>query len=251
MSAGSAAGSAVGLALLVVDDEQPALDELCYLLGRDARVARVRTSRSATDALAVLRQEPFDGVLLDVEMPGLSGLELAAVLSRQDVAPPIVFVTAHDEHAVEAFDVHAVDFLLKPVREERLREAVRRIAGEAATAGAPTASDETIPVERGGVTRFVARSEVRFVSAQGDYVRLHTATDTHLLRVALGELEAEWADAGFVRIHRSLLVALPHVGEVRLDGGRCWVRIGDNELQVSRRHTRELRDRIRRRGTEE
>ncbi len=207
------------MALLVVDDEQPALDELSYLLGRDARVARVRTSRSATDALAALRQEFFDGVLLDVEMPGLSGLELAAVLARQDVTPPIVFVTAHDEHAVEAFDVHAVDFVLKPVREERLREAVRRIAGAATVASTTTRSDETIPVERGGVTRFVARSEVRFVSAEGDYVRLHTATDTHLLRVPLGELESEWAEAGFVRIHRSLLVALRYVGEVRLDGG--------------------------------
>jgi len=103
--------------------------------------------------------------------------------------------------------------------------------------------DETIPIELAGVTRFVQRSEIRYASAQGDYARLHTATESHLVRSPLTTLEEEWASAGFVRIHRSLLVSLSHVAEVRMDGGRCTVVVGPRvHLGVSRRHTRELRE---------
>jgi DNA-binding LytR/AlgR family response regulator len=108
----------------------------------------------------------------------------------------------------------------------------------------PHPHDETIAVELAGVTRFVQRSQVRFVEAQGDYARLHTATSSHLVRIPLATLEERWADAGFVRIHRSTLVALQHVEEIRVGGGRCSVRLGDRILQVSRRHTKELRDRL-------
>jgi DNA-binding LytR/AlgR family response regulator len=94
------------------------------------------------------------------------------------------------------------------------------------------------------VTRFVQRSQVRYVEAQGDYARLHTASSSHLVRIPLTTLEERWADAGFVRIHRSTLVALQHVDEIRVDGGRCSVRLGDRTLQVSRRHTRDLRERL-------
>jgi two-component system response regulator LytT len=114
-------------------------------------------------------------------------------------------------------------------------------AGAAPTAGDP---DETIPVELGGVTRFVRRSQVRYVEAQGDYARLHTADGSHLLRATLADLEERWAPAGFVRIHRSSLVALGHVDEVRVIDGRYAVRVGDVELPVSRRHARELRERL-------
>ncbi|QCW49492.1 response regulator transcription factor [Nocardioides dongxiaopingii] len=237
-----------GLRVLVVDDERPALDELEYLLTRDPRIGEVLTCGSATDGLRVLREDDVDCVFLDVQMPGLTGLELADVLSRFRTPPPIVFVTAHDAHAVEAFDLRAVDYVLKPVRAERLAEAVRRVV-ESASGGerAPApVHDVQIAVERAGVTRFVARSEVTHVEAQGDYARLHTATDSHLVRVPLTTLADDWRDAGFVRIHRSLLVAIAHVREVRTAGGRCTVVVGrgGTELGVSRRNTRELRDRL-------
>jgi DNA-binding LytR/AlgR family response regulator len=177
---------------------------------------------------------------MDIRMPGLTGLELARVLSRFRTPPPVVFVTAHDDHAVDAFELNAVDYLLKPVREDRLSEAVRRIVEAPANGGQP--DDDNIAVELGGVTRFVSRAEVRYVEAQGDYARLHTAAGSHLLRVPLTSLEEEWREAGFVRIHRSLLVALPHIEEVRMDAGRCTVVVAGEELGVSRRHTRELRD---------
>jgi DNA-binding LytR/AlgR family response regulator len=233
------------LRVLVVDDEAPALDELRWLLERDPRIASVRAAGSAAEALRILQEGGVDAVFLDIHMPGLTGLDLAQVLTKFKEPPPVVFVTAHDEHAVEAFDLHAVDYVLKPVRQERLAEAVRRLVeGPARPA---EKADDQIPVERGGVTRFIRRADIRFVEAQGDYARLHTAADSHLLRTPLTTLADEWSEAGFVRIHRSLLVNLAHVREVRMDEGRCTVMVGDTPLQVSRRHTRELRELLTRR----
>ncbi len=242
-------GTPPALRALVVDDEAPAREELAWLLERDARVGGVRVAGSGPEALRALELEPVDVVFCDIKMPGLDGLDLARVLARFAQRPQVVFVTAYDEHAIDAFDLSATDYLLKPVRAERLAEAVRRVVQAAQTnAAAPEPAgepdDETIAVELGGVTRFVQRSQVRYVEAHGDYARLHTATTSHLVRVPLTVLEERWGGAGFVRIHRSTLVALPHVDEIRIDGGRCCVRLGERVLQVSRRHTKELRDRV-------
>ena len=176
-----------------------------------------------------------DVVFSDISMPGLDGMALARVISRFSVRPQIVFVTAHDEHAVDAFALAATDYVMKPVRAERLSEAIRRVVvarprdrpgcrPRPASPRRPSTEDETIPVELGGVTRFITRSQIRYAQAHGDYARLHTETGSHLVRVPLSVLEERWAEAGFVRIHRSTLVALPHVSEVRMDHGRCSVR---------------------------
>nr|CAA9332654.1 MAG: hypothetical protein AVDCRST_MAG46-1508 [uncultured Nocardioidaceae bacterium] len=230
--------------VLVVDDEAPVLDELAYLLQRDPRIGRVDTASSGAQALELLETGDHDAVFLDVAMPGLSGLSVARLLARFREPPKIVFVTAHDDHAVEAFELNASDYLLKPVREDRLIEAVRRIV-ETPPAEEPD-DDEAIAVELAGVTKFVQRSAVRFVEASGDYARLHTPDGTHLVRVPLSTLEQQWAHAGFIRIHRSLLVATAHVLEVHHDAGRVSVVVDlgatTTELQVARRHTRELRD---------
>lgn len=244
------------LQALVVDDEAPALSELAYLLSRDERIGGVRTATSAPHALRALEDGGIDVVFCDIKMPGLDGLDLARVLARFARSPQVVFVTAYDEHAVDAFDLRATDYVMKPVRAERLGEAVRRVV-DAAHGGHETPAgdaDETIAIELGGVTRFVQRSHVLWVEAQGDYARLHTRDESHLLRVSLSTLETRWAAAGFARIHRSTLVSLPHIDEVRTDAGRCVVRLGASagdpgdgpavELVVSRRHTRELRDRL-------
>lgn len=211
----------------------------------------MRTAGSGAEALKALEAEPVDVLFCDIQMPGLDGLDLARVLARFSHRPHLVFVTAYERHAIEAFDLRAIDYVMKPVRPERLAEAVRRVVEvggrPAETSAAP--DDETIAVELGGVTRFVQRSSVRFVEAHGDYARLHTATSSHLVRIPLTTLEERWADAGFVRIHRSTLVSLAHVDEIRMDGGRCAVRLGERVLQVSRRHTRQLRDRLVRAAT--
>ena len=227
------------LHVLAIDDERPALDELTYLLRRDPRIDEVTGCDSATEALRILQDVEVDALFLDVQMPGLSGLDLAQVLTRFKTPPPIVFVTAHDEHAVAAFELRAVDYVLKPVREERLAEAVRRVLE---VGGSAPSGDVQISVERGGVTRFVSRSEITHVEAQGDYARLHTSDGSHLIRTPLATLADEWSQAGFIRIHRSLLVALAHVAEVRTAGGKVSVVVAGTELPVSRRHARELRD---------
>ncbi|MEO9139806.1 MAG: LytTR family DNA-binding domain-containing protein [Jatrophihabitans sp.] len=229
------------LRALVVDDETPAREEVAYLLREDPRIATVRSAESAGHALRLLTEDPVDVIFCDLKMPGLDGVELARVISRFAERPHIVFVTAYDDRAVDAFDLGAVDYVMKPVSAERLAETVRRVASAGAE---PVEDDETIPVELAGVTRFVRRSQVLWVEAQGDYVRLHTGSVQHLVRATLADLEERWATAGFVRIHRSTLVALDRIDEVCSSDGHYTVRIGHVELPVSRRHTRALRDRL-------
>jgi DNA-binding LytR/AlgR family response regulator len=231
------------LRVLVVDDEAPAREELAFLLRDDPRVGDVRCAANAPHALKLLNEEPADAVFCDIKMPGLDGIEMARVLSRFAERPRVVFVTAYDHHAVTAFELQAVDYVMKPVRADRVAEAVRRVVS-AGNPDAPAPEDETIPVELAGVTRFVRRSQVRYVEAQGDYARLHTAVGSHLVRIPLSVLEERWSAAGFVRIHRSTLVALAHVDEVRSTDGHTSVCLGGVELPVSRRHTRALRDRL-------
>ncbi|MEV6266472.1 LytTR family DNA-binding domain-containing protein [Kribbella sp. NPDC051936] len=233
------------LRALVADDEEPALAELVYLLQQDPRIGSLRTASDGAEALKILQDTDLDVVFCDIKMPGLDGIDLARVLSKFASRPQIVFVTAYDEHAVAAFDLEATDYVMKPVRQERLAEAVRRVVTQGAPVGLQSpeeSDDEVIAVELAGVTRFVQRSTVRYVEAQGDYARLHTGQNSHLVRIPLSTLEERWRDAGFTRIHRSTLVALQHVDEMRVDGGRCSVRVGEDWLPVSRRHTRELRD---------
>jgi DNA-binding LytR/AlgR family response regulator len=247
-----------GLRVLAVDDEAPALDELVYLLRADPRVASVHPAGDATGALRRLRDTDIDAVFLDIRMPGLDGMELARVLSRFAKPPAVVFVTAYEERAVEAFELGVVDYVRKPVQAERLAESLRRIiavqlvpthpSGPASRSRERTEADSprdpTIPVELAGVTRLLPRSAVRWVEAQGDYARLHTADGSHLVRVPLATLAERWADAGFVRIHRSYLVQLRLITELRLAGGAYVVVVDGRELPVSRRHTRDLKDRL-------
>jgi DNA-binding LytR/AlgR family response regulator len=237
------------LRVLAVDDEAPARDELVWMLEQHECVGQVIPAASGEEALRVLHEEQVDAIFLDVQMPGLSGLDLARVLARFTTQPPVVFVTAHEQHAVDAFELNVVDYVLKPVRDERLGQAVRRVVrqvhGREPTA--PT-DDESILVELAGVSRLVPRSDVLFVEAQGDYARLHTGTESHLVRVPLTTLADQWRESGFVRIHRSTLVSIGHITEWRTEGGRTTVIVGGHELVVSRRHTRSLREVLARRA---
>ena len=241
------------LRVLAVDDEPPALDELAFLLGRHPDVAEVLSASDATSALRVVNEHHLDAVFLDINMPGLSGLELAGVLANFSRPPALVFVTAHDDKAVAAFEVGAVDYLLKPIREERLEAALRRIiSGRSTESGQPAenAGDDVIPVELGGVTQLVRCDTIGWVEAEGDYARLHTSSGSHLVRIPLSTLEERWRSRGFQRVHRSYLVALGMVTGLRTSNATTLVRMRANgtspavELPVSRRQVRELRDRL-------
>lgn len=244
------------LTVLAVDDEPPALAELVHLLESNDSVGRVLTAADATAALKALETEDVDIAFLDIRMPGLSGLDLARILRRFAAPPAVIFVTAYEEHAVGAFDVGAVDYVVKPYRPQRLAAAIQRAAaglaaGSAAEGRAAAEPDqprpERIPVERGGVTRFLDRSDVLYAEAKGDYTRLHTADSSHLVRVPISTLEERWADAGYLRTHRSYLVPVARVSELRIDEGQWSVVVAGRTLPVSRRHSREIRERLTRR----
>lgn len=250
------------LNVLAVDDEAPALDELTYLLGQHPCVGEVFGVGDANAALRELSNRRVDAIFLDINMPGLSGLELAAVLANFSQPPAVVFVTAHDDKALAAFEVGAVDYLLKPLRSQRLDDAIRRVlaarTAEPTTDPSPAVGpvsatdvgDEVIPVELGGVTQLVRRDSIGWVEADGDYARLHSSSGSHLVRIPLSALETRWRENGFQRIHRSYLVALALVTGLRTTENGVAVRVRANgasaavELPVSRRQTRELRDRL-------
>ncbi|MFJ8031567.1 LytR/AlgR family response regulator transcription factor [Streptomyces sp. NPDC096032] len=274
------------LRVLAVDDEEPALEELLFLLRADPRVHSAEGALAATEALRRLGRaqnggpggaDHVDVVFLDIHMAGLSGLDVAGLLTGFAAPPRVVFVTAHEDFALRAFDLKAVDYLLKPLRRERLAEAVRRVAElveadratRAAMSASASPSSETeahadtgagtgvvpgpsrppaspladhISVERGGVTRFLPIADITYAEAHGDYARLYTREDSHLVRIPLSTLEERWRARGFVRIHRRHLVSVAGIEELRVDAGSLTVRVGGAVLAVSRRNARELRD---------
>lgn len=250
---GGRAGAAPvnGLRVLAVDDVPPALDELCQLLRETPEVYEVVPAATAVEALRLIQAERFDAAFLDIAMPGLSGLELASLLERLSEPLPIVFVTAFDQHAMAAYDVGAVDYLLKPLDAERLAASLNRVlrvvrsGGSATTRAAAVDAMAALPVEAAGRTHYVRRSDVQFVEAHGDYVRLHTRTGTHTVRIAIGRLEEYWERAGFVRVHRGFLLDMKAVRELRSDStGGLLAHTDLGDVPVSRRHARELKDRM-------
>lgn len=240
------------LQVLAVDDEAPALAELVYQLSRDPRIGRIRTAADATGTLRELQDRTApapDVVFLDIRMPGLDGMELARVLAALRNPPPVVFVSAHDDRAVEAYEIGAVDFLLKPVRAERLAAAIGRVVGVRQAATVDRVADETIAVELAGSTRLIARSTICWAEAQGDYARLFLEDgSSHLLRSPLSLLHERWQAAGFVRVHRSFLVDLARVTELRTVAGGHRIRLSGRvepaDIPVSRRHLKELKDQL-------
>lgn len=246
------------ISVLIADDETPAVDELAFLLRHDPRIGTIHCATSGAEAIRLLAREPVDAAFFDIHMPGLSGFDLARALHRFEQRPVFVFVTADEDGALEAFDLAAVDYLLKPVRTERLDRSVTRIiealraasatasarqSGGAGRVAAP-ATPEMIAVTLGGTTRMIRRDEVRYAQAQGDYTRLHTEEASYLVRIPVSDLERQWADAGFVRVHRSYLVALAHLSRVRLSGDRPSVNVGQAELPVSRRMLATVREHL-------
>ena len=230
---------------LIVDDEAPARSELRYLLDRHASVEVVGEAAGAAEALALAKAVHYDVVFLDVQMPGLTGLEAAPLVREQREPPAVVFVTAHPEYAVDAFAVEAFDYLLKPVDPERLARVVERLEERAVPQGAPV---EKIPVVAGGRTELVDYEAIHYVQADGDYSRVHTYDRSYLCTASLGELEEKLPGNRFARIHRSHLVNLGKVAAVKRAGSdRIRLALADaakTELDVARRQSRQLRERL-------
>jgi two-component system response regulator LytT len=236
------------LRVLAVDDERPALEDLVRMLGGCSVVGAVESASSAEDALVALGGGGrFDALFLDVRMPGLDGLELGRVLRRFEHPPALVFVSAHDDFAVAAFELAALDYLVKPVSRTRLEEAVERVA-RASAPSSDVLDDDVLPVDalRGGGTRLLPRASILVLQAHGDYVRVSSDEGRFLLRARLGELEERWARHGFVRVHRGFVVNLRRAVEVRprLNGTAVLVMADGTEVPIARRQVGELRRKL-------
>jgi len=239
--------------ILAVDDERPALEDLARVLRACEGVDGVTCVESPRDALLRVGSERFDALFLDVRMPGLDGVELARVLAQFADPPAVVFVTAYEDAAVQAFEVHAVDYLLKPVSRRRVQEALARVASERAGTGVeaprPAEDADVVPVDnlRGGGTRLVRRASILYLQAHGDYVRIVADEGRFLLRARLGDLERRWEPFGFVRVHRGYLVNLRRAVELRpqLNGTAALAFADGHEVPISRRQVGELRRRLR------
>jgi DNA-binding LytR/AlgR family response regulator len=255
------------LVVIAVDDEKPGMEMLKHRLESNRYIGRIFEAVDASEALRIISAEhpvlserraaglpAVDVVFADINMPGLTGMEMARVFAALNPAPLLVFVSGHGDEAVNAFDLGAVDYVLKPYEQPRMDKAIDRVldklrerTGDEEQDRLTPGDDEVIPVELAGTTKLVPRANVRWVEAQGDYARLYTTDgSSHLVRIPLAQLEERWAKAGFVRIHRSYLVSLRLITELRMGQGGYQVVIGNEEklLPVSRRHTRELKDRL-------
>jgi DNA-binding LytR/AlgR family response regulator len=225
--------------VLVVDDEAPARSELRHLLRAHPAIEVVGEAASAAEALELA--PGCDVLFLDVEMPGLSGLDLARLTRDRSVSPAVVFVTAHAGYAADAFAVEAFDYLLKPVEPARLARVVERLV---ARQTAPRQAKK-IPVVAGDATELVDQDEVHYIRAEGDYSRVHTFDRAYLSTASLGELEDVLPSDRFLRIHRSLLVNLAKVASVRRSGAdRLRLALDDaanTELDVARRQAPRVR----------
>ncbi|MBW8828504.1 MAG: response regulator transcription factor [Burkholderiales bacterium] len=248
------------LRVLLVDDEELARLRLRGLVGEctSPKANVVGEAANATQALVWLQSQDCDLMLLDIHMPGRDGTQLAAELQQLTNPPAVVFVTAHTEHALRAFDLEAVDYLTKPVRRERLHAALQRVAQRLAIAPPPSAvagAAETEPVvvvsDRGRVVR-VPVSEVLYLKAELKYVTLRTAEHTYVLDNALSDLEQRLGDR-FIRVHRNALVAKGAVRALERrviacaddEGGESWaVKVApvDEWLAVSRRQATAVRE---------
>jgi two-component system, LytTR family, response regulator LytT len=232
-----------GIDVLVVDDEPPALADLARQLRSLPETAAVETAAGGQEALHTLAERAFDAVFLDVRMPDIDGLELARVLRRFETPPAVVFVSAYETGAVGAFELKALDYLMKPVSRRRLEEAIGRVREARAGAAAPTPDDVVpLPTLRGG-TRLVPRESILFLQADGDYVRVICDEERFLMRGRVSDLARRWREHGFVQVHRGYVANLRRAVEVRpLLNGTATLAFGDGrEIPVARRKVAELR----------
>ena len=244
--------SAMPMRVVIADDERLARERLRALLAEAGGVEVVAEAADGDAALHACAEHHPDLVLLDISMPGIDGLEAARHLAGFEPRPAVVFCTAYDAHALSAFEAQAIDYLVKPVRAERLAAALARVrtfsAGRAQQGDAAPGHKRTHLCARlRGSLRLVPIDDVRYLQAEEKYVVVHHARGEDLIEESLKSLEAEFADR-FVRIHRNCLVARSEIVELRRapDGHtQAVLRHGDHPLEVSRRCVAQLRDTLR------
>jgi two-component system, LytTR family, response regulator len=230
---------------VVADDEVLARQKLRRLLHDDRDIEIVGESATALETIELVRATNPELLFLDIHMPGMDGFDVLGALSSQmETAPRVIFTTAYDQYAVRAFEVNAVDYLLKPFTHERLRAAIQRVRepfqpqqaetgqGNGAGPAVNFYTNRIIFKSRGRIL-FLPVSDIRCIGAEGNYVRLSTATETHLLRETMARLEERLDPRGFLRVHRSFMVNLRYVKEVRREANGDSVVIMDSGHKVA------------------
>jgi two-component system LytT family response regulator len=253
--------------VLVVDDELLARRRLLRFLRSEADVELVDACSSGPDAITAIRRHRPDVLLLDIQMPEVDGFEVLASLEPEE-RPLVIFVTAYDEYAVRAFEIHALDYLLKPFGADRFREAFQRARAELRRNAAehqrrlssyleeqPSRADaaarprylDRLMIKSGGRVFFVKVADIDWIEAADNYVRLHCGKDTHLIRETLNSVEANLDPAQFARIHRSSIVNLDRVQEMHQGVSRGYIVLLKNgtRLKLSPWYRDRLEERMR------
>ena len=234
---------------VLADDEVLARQKLRQLLRDEPEIEVVGEGMTAAETIDLVRVTKPQLLFLDIQMPGMDGFDLAAELcsNKSIAAPHIIFTTAHDQYALRAFEIHAVDYLLKPFTRERLSSAVDRarkeimlgnqqVAGDSPTGRIGNRYTNRIVFKSRGRIVFLRVSDIRWIGAEENYVRISTQSETHLLRETMARLEEKLDPDMFLRIHRSSIVNLQHVKEVRTetDGEYAVVLVNGEKLSMSR-----------------
>jgi len=229
--------------LLVVDDEPLAQQRMKQLLQELPEVEAVTLASNGVEAIEVCQQIQPDVVLMDIRMPAMDGLEAAQHIGRLQKAPAVIFTTAYDEYALEAFKVHAVDYLLKPVRQQKLAESLKRAcqlnkAQLAALKSQPNAGRSNITARISGNIKLIPVSEVLYFMAEQKYVTVKHLNGETIIEDTLKELQVEF-ESMFLRVHRNALVAKKYITGIHKDSsGHAFVTLNgdDKMLEISRRH---------------
>jgi two-component system, LytTR family, response regulator len=222
----------VTIRVIVVDDEPLGRRGVVSRLKRRREIEVVAECSNGREAIEAIREETPDLVFLDVQMPGVDGFDMLDKLDPVE-KPHIIFVTAFDRHALRAFDEHALDYLIKPIDDERFDEAVDRAV---AVIRRERAGIERYPVRSKGRIELVRHADIDWAEAEGDYVRIHAGKKSWLVRETMAKLERDLGSRRFLRIHRSALVAVDRVQELRsFETGDCAVVLRDGtELRLGR-----------------
>lgn len=227
------------LRAMIVDDEAPARSELRYLLEQTGEIGSVTEASSVRSAIETLMNSRVDVAFLDISMPGASGMQLAEALRKLKTPPAVVFVTAYSDHALEAFEVDAVDYLMKPVEEDRLARAIEKVLSRVKPLPETKATSvERIPVEKGGRKVLIPVEQIRYIMAKDDYSCIFTDDDRFLSTTSLAQFESKLSEFGFFRVHRRYIVNLANVEDVETaPSGAIQLGIADMEdrVPVSRR----------------
>jgi len=231
--------------VLIVDDEPLARSSLLHALRQRNDVDVLGDCETAADALETIRRERPDLIFLDVRMPEYDGFDILEMLGSE--APPaVIFVTAYDQYAIKAFEAGALDYLLKPFTNVRFARALDRARERIAQRQQPPVRMDRFTIKSSGKVLFLSASEVDWIEAADYYASLHVGPKTHLLRRSMNDLESDLDPGRFCRIHRSTIVNLDRVREIRFDSEAEYevVLADQTRLRLSRRYKKDLESRL-------